>query len=329
MAFFRQTRYETQVWTTALATLFPSEKGTHKALTRQYPGIKTVLRKGFDEKRNTAELGVEIAGIILARGIEELQDRARCAQIAQDLREWGEQPDGLAKFGANPKAALEVPNTDLLSWRIKWGIWWVSTLLKDGKVDKYYLNWFVNEMIGALDGKNHDERSQGRIINYIDDAIFQQKPEDTKFYQMGAQTGEDMSEAVDRLIALRFKPVSEDYIKLLRERLQRAFAQNEAPPLIKARRELSFFFEEVDRLKSDMEKIILNQLSEWVQVADHIGTRDVFDQFVDHRIGQFSVKLKETGIMVLGDYVEALRGIDEAWRKANPETAALFPPDVD
>jgi hypothetical protein len=78
-----------------------------------------------------------------------------------------------------------------------------------------------------------------------------------------------------------------------------------------------------------MEKIIPNELSQWVQVADHIGTRDVFDQFVNHRIGQFSVNLKETGIMVLGDYVEALRGIDTAWRKANPETAALFPPDMD
>lgn len=240
MAFFRQTRYETEVWATALATLFPSEKDTHKALIRQYPGIKTALRKGFDERRNTAELGVEIAGIILARGIEELHDRARCTLIAHDLREWGQQPSSLAKFGANPKAALEMPNADLLSWRIKWGIWWVSTLLKDGKVDEYYLNWFASEMIGALDGESHSERSQGRIINYFDKA-FRKKPEDTRAYQMGAQTGEDMSEAVDHLIALRFKPVSEDYIKLLRERLQRAFAQNEAPPLIKARRELGFF----------------------------------------------------------------------------------------
>ncbi len=328
MAFFRQTRYETEVWATALATLFPSEKGTHKALIRQYPGIKTVLRDGYDKKRNTAELGVEIAGIILARGIEELHDRGRCAKIANDLRKWGQQPDGLAKFGTNPKAALEMPNADLLSWRIKWGIWWVSTLLKDGKVDEYYLNWFASETIGALDGKSHSERSQGRIINSFDKAL-QPKPEDTDAYQMGARTGEKMSKAVDHLIALRFKPVSEDYTKILRESLQRAFAQKEAPPLIKARQELGLFFEEVDKLKAEMERIIPNELSEWVQVADHIGTRDVLDQFIDRRIDQFSVNLKEAGIMVLGDYVEALRGIDEAWRKANPETAALFPPDMD
>lgn len=328
MAFFRQTRYETEVWTTALATLFPSEKGTHKALIRQYPGIKTTLRKGFDEKRNTAELGVEIAGIILARGIEELHDRARCARIANDLREWGRQPNSLAKFGANPKAALEMPNTDLLSWRIKWGIWWVSRLLKDGKVDEYYLNWFTSEMIGALDGNNHDDRSEGRIINYFDDAL-RQKPEDTDAYQIGTHAGEDMSAAVDRLIALRFKPGSEDYIKLLRERLQGAFAQSDAPPLIEARGELRLFLKDVDKLKSEMEKIIPNELSQWIEVADHIGTRDVFDQFVDHRISQFSVNLKERGIMVLGDYVEALRGIDMAWRKANPEAAGIYPPVMD
>jgi hypothetical protein len=328
MAFFRQTRYETKVWRTALATLFPSENCTHKALIKQYPGIKTALRKGFDEKRNTAELGVEIAGIILARGIEELQDRSRCAQIAHDLREWDQQPDSLAEFGANPKAALEAPNADLLSWRIKWGIWWVSILLKDGEVDKYYLNWFKSEMMGALEGKKHDERSQNRIVNYFEEAL-RPKPEETKAYQMGAQTAEDMSQAVDHLIAVRFKPVSEDYIKLLRERLQGAFSQNEAPPLVKARWELSFFLENVDKLKSDMEKFIPNALSEWIQVADHIGMRDVFDEFIERRIAQFSVNLKEAGINVLGDYATAFRGVDETWRKANPETSAHFPPDID
>jgi hypothetical protein len=264
----------------------------------------------------------------LTRGIEELQDRSRCAQIAHELREWGQQPDSLAKFGANPKEALETPTADLLSWRIKWGIWWVSTLLKEGKVDKYYLNWFASEMIGALDGKGHDERSQSRIVNYFEDA-FRPKPEDTKAYQMGAQTAKDMSEAVDHLIALRFKPVSENYIKLLRERLQSAFSQNEAPPLVKARWEFSFFLENVDQLKCDMERFIPNALSEWIQVADQIGTRDVFDEFIEQRIAQFSVNLKEAGINVLGDYATAFRAIDETWRKANPETAAHFPPDMD
>lgn len=328
MAFFRQTRYETKVWSTVLATLFSSEKDFTKAVIKLHPGVRDVLRKGYEGQRNTNELGVEIAGILLAKSIEELQDRSRCNKIKKDLQLWCNNPNSLRRFGANQKAGLELPNADGLLWRIQWGIWYVSTLLKDGKVDEYYLNWFASESIGALEGKSHNERSQGRIINYFEKA-FQQEPEDTKAYQMGAQTAEDMSKAVDHLIATRFKPVSEDYIKLLRERLQSAFAQNEVPPLMKARRELGIFFEEVDDLKFDMARIIPSELSEWIQVADHIGTRDVFDNFIDRRIEEFSVNLKEAGINVLGDYAAAFRGIDETWRKANPETAAHFPPDID
>ena len=75
-----------------------------------------------------------------------------------------------------------------------------------------------------------------------------------------------------------------------------------------------------------MERIIPNELSEWVQVADHIGTRDVLDQFIDRRIDQFSVNLKEAGIMVLGDYVEALRGIDEACARLIQRPLLCFRP---
>jgi hypothetical protein len=171
MAFFKQTRYETDVWATALATLFNTEKGFHKAFIRQYPGVKTTLRRGFEEKRNTTELGVEIAGTILAKTIEELQDRDRCAQIAADLRKWADDPESPSKFGADPRAGLTAANADSLLWRIQWGIWWISKLLREGMIDEYYMGWFVSEMIGALDGRPHEERSKRRIINFINDAL--------------------------------------------------------------------------------------------------------------------------------------------------------------
>ena len=133
-----------------------------------------------------------------------------------------------------------MPNADLLSWRIKWGIWWVSTLLKDGKVDEYYLNWFASETIGALDGKSHSERSQGRIINSFDKAL-QPKPEDTDAYQMGARTGEKMSKAVDHLIALRFKPVSEDYTRYFVKVFKGRLLRRKRRPSLKRGRSLAYF----------------------------------------------------------------------------------------
>jgi hypothetical protein len=175
MGFFKRKRYETEIWSTVLSTLFIFEKGFHKVLLREYPGIKNVLEKGYEEQRAATELGAELAGIILTRNIEELTDRDRCSRIAERLRAWGASRDCLSQFGVDAKAAVMPSDVDTLMWRIQWSIWWLSTLVKDRKLDEYYLNWFISETLGALEGKTDGERSAERIGRLFDDMIFDRK----------------------------------------------------------------------------------------------------------------------------------------------------------
>ena len=146
-----------------------------------------------------------------------------------------------------------------------------------------------------------------------------------KALDMGKRLGDDMNSDLDRLMTLRFEPVFERCIGILRGSIQAGFDNRETPPIWTARAQFDVFTENVGDLRSKMTVEINGHMHDWSKVADEVGVRELFDQLIAKQVDDFASRLTLTGAKLLVDYGPALIDADTAWRKANPEQAQHFP----
>ena len=153
-----------------------------------------------------------------------------------------------------------------------------------------------------------------------------QKSEDANAYQLGANMGRQMAEAVNAVTEARFKSIEDGYLSVLRDRFRLALNQADAPPITVARIDYKVFIENVDELKFKMPTELRETLADWVKAVDEIGVRDDFDRMLSKRIDEFCAKLRLVGLDVMtNEYGAALVSADDAWRAKNAELSAQYP----
>jgi hypothetical protein len=155
-----------------------------------------------------------------------------------------------------------------------------------------------------------------------------QDPKLTRAYEMGRKSAESFAADLEKLIEIRFKPVSEGYLGVVQGQYNRCLSPTDAPPIIAARIEYKVFLENVDELRGKMMDEIAATLSDWLDVADQIQLRDTFAELIQVTIDKFCRELSETGLQRLLDMAHALKLADDQWRVAHSELSAQFPPDT-
>lgn len=143
--------------------------------------------------------------------------------------------------------------------------------------------------------------------------------------EMGEKAGADMASDFNLIIEVRFKPVVERYLSVLRDCLHGSFNNPDAPPIWLTRVHYASFVENVGKLKTDMAAEIYERMGEWVHFANEVGVREQFDEGVAKRVDDFVSDLTARGMKMVADYGEGLLEADKSWRSAHPEKALHFP----
>jgi len=147
-------------------------------------------------------------------------------------------------------------------------------------------------------------------------------------YEMGQRAAQHFADDLDKLMAARFNPVFENYLSAVQRQFNACLNATDAPPIISARMDYKIFLEYVDKLQDQMEREITTTLSEWLDVADQLQSREKFTELIQVKVQDFCVRLKETGLQRLIDMAHALKLADDDWRRENPELSSRLPPDT-
>jgi hypothetical protein len=151
--------------------------------------------------------------------------------------------------------------------------------------------------------------------------------EQTEAYKLGRGAAETMIADLDRFMCLRFGPVRDEYLKVLRNCFERSFNRPEAPPIIIARIEFKIFSENVDELRQKLPVDINAAMRDWRDWSDEMGIRTVFDKLVNNRVEMFMSNLTTDGLQMFLDLADGLKAADDRWRAAHPKKSAQFPQD--
>lgn len=155
-----------------------------------------------------------------------------------------------------------------------------------------------------------------------------QDPKLTRAYEMGRKSAEAFAADLEKLMEIRFKPVSEGYLAVVQGQYNKCLSPADAPPIIAARIEYKVFLENVGELRGKMMHEIAATLSNWLDVADQIQLRDTFMELIRVTVERFCRELSQTGLQRLLDMAQALKLADDQWRVANPMLSEKFPPDA-
>ncbi|WP_174263732.1 hypothetical protein [Hyphomicrobium sp. CS1BSMeth3] len=142
---------------------------------------------------------------------------------------------------------------------------------------------------------------------------------------MAKQLGEDLAADLDEFMRLRFEPVLDRYLDVLRGCLQAAVAAKETPPIWTARVDYESFTENVAELKHKVASEVIAHMAEWLAMANEMGVRAVTDELLAQRIDDYITRLYLSGGELMLRYGDALIDADKAWRLSNPELALGFP----
>ena len=145
--------------------------------------------------------------------------------------------------------------------------------------------------------------------------------------EWGRRTAERFGADVDAYTGRRFEEIQPKYIKVFRDRLDLAALDDEAPPLILARIEHKIFLDNVQRLKPQLIEEILTACADWMKVWAQMGSEGEMKQVIEKKVDDFAVTMM-IGASLTGLFsrLDHLKPVDEAWRAANPEKSAQFPP---
>jgi hypothetical protein len=161
-------------------------------------------------------------------------------------------------------------------------------------------------------------------------AIFgwsKKKPfEDKRAYQLGEKFAGTITEPLEAIMKDRFEVVRQNYLDVLRYRIQATFSDDRAPTIHLARNELKIFVDNTKEIRPRMLEEIREYLKPGLQVADEMDVRPSADLLIASQIETYLANLAEAGIDLVVSYCDALKEADAAWRQAHPDRAAEFPP---
>lgn len=157
------------------------------------------------------------------------------------------------------------------------------------------------------------------------------KPQDPKLaraYQLGREISENFANDLEKLMEVRFSPVAERYLGVVQKQFNMCLNSTDAPPIIVARIEYKVFLENVNELRDKMTGEIQSTLSEYLEIADQLDSRDKFIELIQVKIQNYCRKLSEDGLQRFLDMANALKLADDEWRATHPELSAKFAPDI-
>jgi hypothetical protein len=145
--------------------------------------------------------------------------------------------------------------------------------------------------------------------------------------ELGRKAAQSFDADVDAYAGRRFEEIQTNYMKVFRDRLDLAAVDNEAPPLISARIEHKIFLENVQKLKPQLIEEILTACADWMKVWAQMGNEGEMKQVIEKKVDDFAVTMMiGVSLTELFSRLDHLKPVDEAWRAANPEKSAQYPP---
>lgn len=143
--------------------------------------------------------------------------------------------------------------------------------------------------------------------------------------QAGRDVGDAMTRDLEKIMTVRFKPIGERYMGVLRSQLKDVFDKAEVPPAWGARTQMGIFSENVVTLREKMIAEIHEHMHEWAKVADDTATRQMFDALIESEAVKFTNDLTTEGLNFVMSLGEEIVAADGRWRVIHPEKAAQFP----
>jgi hypothetical protein len=147
---------------------------------------------------------------------------------------------------------------------------------------------------------------------------------EVKAYQSGQDFGAQMAQAFIAYQKKRFGPVHDNYLNVLRERLQNAVRSEDAPPLLIAKIEGDLFVENLDKLKMQMFDETIAAMADWLNIAQQLDLRPQIEKTIADSVFEFCENLGADAEQVVMDYNVVLRDADAAWRRRYPDKVAQF-----
>jgi hypothetical protein len=144
--------------------------------------------------------------------------------------------------------------------------------------------------------------------------------------ELGRKAAESFDADVDVYAGHRFEEIQTKYMKVFRDRLDLAAVDGKAPPLILARIEHKIFLDNLHELKPKLVEEILTACADWMKVLAQMGAEGQMKQVIEKKVDDFAATVLHVSLGELIDRVDHLKPLDEAWRAANPEKSAQFPP---
>lgn len=145
-------------------------------------------------------------------------------------------------------------------------------------------------------------------------------------HEWGRKVAEGFGADLDAFTGPRFEELQTSYIKVFTDRLDLAAVDDKAPALILARIEYNIFQDNVKNLKPQVIEEIQTACRDWMDVWVQMGNEAEMNQLIGRKVDTFLSHLKLVGLEELLGRVDHLKPIDAAWRAANPEKSAEFPP---
>jgi hypothetical protein len=172
-------------------------------------------------------------------------------------------------------------------------------------------NWLVKKATKAVHEAQEDIEQEKKLKDAV---------------EWGRKTAQSFGADVDAYTGRRFEEIQTNYMKVFKDRLDLAEVDDVAPPLILARIEHKIFLDNVQKLKPQLIEEILTACADWMKVWAQMGNEGEMKQVIEKKVDDFAATMLDVSLRELLDRVDHLKPIDEAWRAANPEKSAQFPP---
>jgi len=142
--------------------------------------------------------------------------------------------------------------------------------------------------------------------------------------QAGQDTADHMARALHDYQQARFGSVHADYLKIFRDRLEKALRSDDSAPMAVAKVEVELFAGQIDKLKSRMFEETVRAMTHWLDVAEKVGARAEIDVLLKQSVAQFCQAIGSDALKIAEGYAERLKDADAAWRQKYPEKIADF-----
>ena len=145
-----------------------------------------------------------------------------------------------------------------------------------------------------------------------------------------APKGSDLSgNQQDGFIATRFGHIKGAYLKVLTDGVENVRARSvfEHSPILLLRAELQVYNEHVAELRDKMMAEIMAHMGPWLETFDQMGMSGEIGRAAKARVDDLALDMQLAGIESVTDYADDFMSLDDTWRAANPQQAALEPKD--